>query len=287
MLPHGTRLGLAAMPRPSSATKCAATAMPVSSRPSRPRNAVRRSRASVAVVVALADGERDAAGLPLGRARGRARRARPGAARPTRPGAPAGPGSRRCRPPRSPGCSATPTRCWSSGLLGPVGRGLVQSRSAARPRSRRARRSGRRRPSGRAAHLHHGPTLVVAVRPSPFRRRARTQTRRGRRNSEPHSPMRASTTPASAIRLPGDWLIWTRTHGWTPSKLTEPEAVGQLLGLAEAQVEAQLLAVGLLDRGRPCWCRAGRPTAARRCRGRGRRSTRSSRSAGCRGPGRP
>ena len=38
----------------------------------------------------------------------------------------------------------------------------------------------------------------------------RTQSRRDLMNSEPMRPSSAETTPTSAIRLPGVWLIWIR-----------------------------------------------------------------------------
>ena len=57
MLPHGTRFGSAAIPRPTMATKCTATAMIVSSTPSRPNIATRSGRSGVT-------GAAGVAGLP-------------------------------------------------------------------------------------------------------------------------------------------------------------------------------------------------------------------------------
>ena len=57
-------------------------------------------------------------------------------------------------------------------------------------------------------------------------------------NSEPISPSSAETTPTSAIRLPGVWLIWIRCQEYEVVEGHRPEPVGQRLGLADAEVDA-------------------------------------------------
>ena len=51
---------------------------------------------------------------------------------------------------------------------------------------------------------------------APSWRRARTQTRRGRMNSEPSSPTRARTTPSRVSQTSGVRLIWSRVQCLTP-----------------------------------------------------------------------
>ncbi len=135
--------------------------------------------------------------------------------RPTRPGGRAGPGSTPPRRPRRPGCSAPRTgraSTFSFELRGDLVdlTGEVATGRAVQP-----------------GDLDESTPVTVAALVD-VRRRTRTQTRRGRMNSEPSSPSSASTTPSSAIQSPGLRLTCSFTNRLTPSKVIEPEPVGQL-----------------------------------------------------------
>src|SRR4029079_11101635 len=60
----------------------------------------------------------------------------------------------------------------------------------------------------------------------PSVRRARTQTRRGRMNSDPSSPSMARTTPSRVTQTSGVRLICKRVQCLTPWNVTEPAPSG-------------------------------------------------------------
>ena len=125
-------------------------------------------------------------------------------------------------------------------------------------------------------------SAATSTRVVPPWRRARTQTRRGLMNSDPSSPTSARTTPSRVSQTSGVRLIWRRVQCLTLVKGHRSQVVGQLHGLAGLEVDAEHLAVGLVQPRSCAPCRARRPTAARRSRCRGRRRRRASRCVGLR-----
>ena len=156
----------------------------------------------VLVDVRRPGGHRDAAVGGLAGDRRRRWRPAPCAARSTRPGGPAGRGSRRPRTRPRPGCSASPTRRRSRLLL------LVPVAASSPCRSATTSAST---PETSPPPDRSRAATSTSV-PSSVTLRARTQIRRGRMNSDPSSPISASTTPPSATNLPGVWLIWILFH---------------------------------------------------------------------------
>ena len=98
-----------------------------------------------------------------------------------------------------------------------------------------------------AGPVQAGDLDQCALSPACTDTRARTQTRRGRMNSEASRPTRASTTPPRAISLPGVRLIWILFHRSMPSKLTEPRPSGRSTVRPGDQVDAERRPVGLLQ----------------------------------------
>ncbi len=232
MLPHGPGSGRRPCPRATSATRWTPAAKTVSSSPSRPNIASRRTAPPRSSPVPTATEP------PAGRAT---------AAR-LRDPAPGGQldqvGEQREEvhdPRRGDGLVAQRLPC-GVGHVAPLA--LVP---AVRPPARRAPRSTSSPPA-------RSSTATSTSVPSPSRR-ARTQARRGRMNSDPSSPSSASTTPLSAIHLPGVWLIWILFHRSSRSN-SRCRRRRELDRVAQREVDAEHRPVRLLTSSTPPLSRA-------------------------------
>ena len=270
MLPQGTRFGSAAMPAADQRRRSGArTAEPGQQQP---EPAEQRGPAATALGpppdASARDGDRRRRRHPTATFAAAAHRD-VAAATPTRRGGRAARGSRRRRAAAIAWLLSVSHACVGHDCSSSLGFGPAHCRRAATTSASSARHVAAAGPV-EAGHLDQ-----CAVRPSSSRR-ARTQTRRGRMNSEPSSPSSASTTPAEGDMLAGrladlDLVPRARRRRSVTDAERRRAARRVSPGL---QVDAEQRAVGLghqrrrrrlverVDRLR----RARRPCRGRRCR---------------------
>ena len=288
MLPHGTRS--AARPRVTTEPRCTTRADDGQDQADRAGAAARRrggrrgGGASSAVDAA-------AAGHRAGSARRGGAGSRPtaGGGRLGDAGGPPGgllAGEGRASPGRRAATAAKNSRSLQLGQCG-VGHAAPRSGAVRVRRScadaRRARRTPPRRPP---APVRASPATSTTVRPS-----AGLAACRGGPHPEPAAAdeqrqaqaERPSRSPAtSATSLPGSWVTWKVAHSVVSTNVRLPPPGSSQVSPGGSSDGRRAVA----DRPQPrAVLELRRPTAARRCRGRGRRGSRARSAPGFSGAG--